>query len=196
MNYAIPFNKPDLTGKEMDYIKDAVSRGKISGNGFYTQKCHEFFQEKYGFKKCLITTSCTDALEMAAILCDIEPGDEVIIPSYTFVSTVNAFVLRGATIVFADSRSDHPGIYEDQIEELITPQTKVIVPVHYAGVACDMDKMMALAKKYNLLVVEDAAQGIDSFYKGATTGFIGSFGVFFFSRNQKHTMWRRRYVGN
>lgn len=176
----IPFNKPYLSGKELGYIKDAVSRGKISGNGYYTQKCHQFFQDKYGFKKCLLTTSCTDALEMAAILCDIRPGDEVIIPSYTFVSTANAFVLRGAKIVFADSRSDHPGIDEDRIEELITSRTRVIVPVHYAGVACDMDKIMELAQKYNLLIVEDAAQAIDSFYKGKPLGSIGHFGCFSF----------------
>jgi|ERR1035437_9221400 dTDP-4-amino-4,6-dideoxygalactose transaminase len=176
----IPFNKPYLSGKELVYIKDAVSRGKISGNGYYTQKCHQFFQDRYGFKKCLLTTSCTDALEMAAILCDIGPGDEVIIPSYTFVSTANAFVLRGAKIVFADSRLDHPGIDEDKIEELITAYTKVIVPVHYAGVACDMDKIMALADKYNLFVVEDAAQAIDSFYKGKPLGSIGHFGCFSF----------------
>lgn len=176
----IPFNKPYLTGKELDYIKDAVSRGKISGNGYYTRKCHEFFQERYGFKKCLLTTSCTDALEMAAILCDIQPGDEVIIPSYTFVSTANAFVLRGAKIVFTDSRPDHPGINEDLIEGLITPRTKVIVAVHYAGVACDMDHIMDIAKRYNLLVVEDAAQAIDSFYKGRPLGGIGHLGCFSF----------------
>ena len=176
----IPFNKPYLSGKEIEYIKDAVSRGKISGNGYYTQKCHEFFQARYGFKKCLLTTSCTDALEMAAILCNINPGDEVIIPSYTFVSTANAFVLRGAKIVFVDSRHDHPGMDEDKIEELITPRTKVIVPVHYAGVACDMDKIMALANKYKLLVVEDSAQAIDSFYKGKPLGSIGHFGCFSF----------------
>jgi dTDP-4-amino-4,6-dideoxygalactose transaminase len=176
----IPFNKPYLIGNELNYIKDAVNRGKISGNGYYTKKCHEFFQQRYRFKKCLLTTSCTDALEMAAILCGIEPGDEVIIPSYTFVSTANAFVLRGAKIVFADSRRDHPGIDEDKIEELITPRTKVIVPVHYAGVACDMDKIMELANKYNLFVVEDAAQAIDSFYKGKPLGSIGHFGCFSF----------------
>ena len=176
----IPFNKPFLSGKELEFIKDAVSRGKISGNGYYTQKCHRYFQDRYGFKKCLLTTSCTDALEMAAILCNIEPGDEVIIPSYTFVSTANAFILRGAKIVFADSRSDHPGIDEDKIEELITPRTRVIVPVHYAGVACDMDKIMDLAEKHNLLVVEDAAQAVDSFYKGKPLGSIGHFGCFSF----------------
>ena len=178
--HIIPFNKPYLTGNEIDYIRDAVARGKISGNGYYTQLCQEFLLKKYGFKKCLLTTSCTDALEMAAILCDIAPGDEVIIPSYTFVSTANAFVLRGAKIVFADSRADHPGIDEDRIEQLITPKTKVIVPVHYAGVASDMDKIMSLAKKFNLLVVEDAAQAIDSFYKGKPLGGIGHFGCFSF----------------
>jgi dTDP-4-amino-4,6-dideoxygalactose transaminase len=180
MNNEIPFNKPYLTGNELYYIKNAVSRGKISGNGYYTQQCHLYFQERYGFKKCLLTTSCTDALEMAAILCDIQPGDEVIVPSYTFVSTTNAFVLRGAKIVFADSRSDHPGIDEDKIEDLITTRTKVIVPVHYAGVACDMDKIMAIANKYNLFVVEDAAQAIDSFYNGRPLGSIGHFGCFSF----------------
>jgi dTDP-4-amino-4,6-dideoxygalactose transaminase len=177
---SIPFNKPYLTGKELDYIKDAVSRGKISGNGYYTQKCQEFFQERYGFKKCLLTTSCTDALEMAAILCNVQPGDEVIVPSYTFVSTANAFVLRGAKVVFADSRHDHPGMDEVLIEELITPKTKVIVPVHYAGVACDMDIIMDIANRNNLLVVEDAAQSIDSFYKGKPLGGIGHLGCFSF----------------
>ena len=158
----IPFNKPYLTGKETEYIEQAVRSGKISGNGMFTQRCQQFFEQRYGFKKCLLTTSCTDALEMAAILCDIQPGDEVIIPSYTFVSTALAFVRQGAKIVFADSLTNHPNIDADKIEALITSRTKVIVPVHYAGVACDMDKIMALADKYNLLVVEDAAQAIDS----------------------------------
>ena len=181
----IPFNKPWLTGKELGYIKDAVSRGKISGNGVYTKKCHEFFQQRYGFRKCLLTSSCTDALEMAAILCDIKPGDEVIIPSYTFVSTANAFVLRGAKIIFADSRHDHPGMDEDKIEELITSRTKVIVPVHYAGIACDMDKIMDIAFRHNLLVVEDAAQAIDSWYTGRdgikkALGSIGHLAAFSF----------------
>jgi dTDP-4-amino-4,6-dideoxygalactose transaminase len=162
----IPFNKPYLTGKETEYIEQAVRSGKISGNGNFTKKCHDFFESKYGFKKCLLTHSCTAALEMAAILLDIQPGDEVIMPSYTFVSTANAFVLRGAKIVFADSRTDHPGMDEDKIEELITPKTKAIVPVHYAGVACDMDKIMDIAARYSLFVVEDAAQAIDSFYTG------------------------------
>ena len=176
----IPFNKPFLTGKETQYIKEAVSSGKISGNGIFTQKCHDFFQARYGFKKCLLTTSCTDALEMAAILCNIQPGDEVIVPSYTFVSTANAFVLRGAKIVFADSREDHPGIDESKIESLITSRTRAIVPVHYAGVACDMDIIMEIADRHNLLVVEDAAQSIDSFYKGKPLGGIGHLGCFSF----------------
>ncbi|QSS98309.1 dTDP-4-amino-4,6-dideoxygalactose transaminase [Psychroflexus sp. ALD_RP9] len=160
----IPFNKPYLTGKETSYIKDAVTTGKISGNGKYTKLCQDFFEQNYGFKKTLLTTSCTDALEMAAILIDIQPGDEIIMPSYTFVSTANAFVLRGAKLVFADSRSDHPGIDEATIEALITPKTKAIVPVHYAGVACDMDIIMDIANRYDLFVIEDAAQAIDSYY--------------------------------
>lgn len=162
----IPFNKPFLTGKETEYIKDAVVSGKISGDGLFTKKCHTYFEEKYRFKKCLLTTSCTDALEMAAILINIQPGDEVIMPSYTFVSTANAFVLRGAIIVFTDSNVEHPGMNEDQIESLITEKTKAIVPVHYAGVACNMDKIMAIAEKYDLFVIEDAAQAIDAYYTG------------------------------
>jgi dTDP-4-amino-4,6-dideoxygalactose transaminase len=163
----IDFNKPYLTGKEVGYIYEAVySERQISGNGKFTKLCQQYFEKRYGFKKCLLTTSCTDALEMAAILFNIQSGDEVIVPSYTFVSTANAFVLRGAKIVFADSRTDHPGINEDKIEDLITSRTKVIIPVHYAGVACDMDKIMALAGKYNLFVVEDAAQAIDGYYTG------------------------------
>ncbi len=177
---SIPFNKAYLTGKETHYIYEAVHSGKLSGNGVFTKKCQGFFQEKYGFLKCLLTSSCTDALEMAALLAGIVPGDEVIMPSYTFVSTANAFVLRGAKIVFADSRKDHPGMDEDSIESLITPKTKAIVPVHYAGVACDMDKIMALAEKYNLLVIEDAAQAVDSFYKGKPLGSIGHLAAFSF----------------
>jgi dTDP-4-amino-4,6-dideoxygalactose transaminase len=161
-----PFNKPFLTGKETDYIIDAVASGKISGNGKYTQLCQNYFENKYGFKKCLLTTSCTDALEMAAILLDIQSGDEVIMPSYTFVSTANAFVLRGAKIVFADSMDLNPNLDANAIEALITSKTKAIVPVHYAGIACDMDAIMDLAAKYNLFVVEDAAQAIDSYYTG------------------------------
>jgi len=181
----IPFNKPYLTGKELVYIEDAVKKGKISGNGYYTQLCQDFLKNKYGFHKCLLTTSCTDALEMAAILIHIQEGDEVIMPSYTFVSTANAFVLRGAKIIFADSRKDHPGIDEDSLEALITTKTKAIVPVHYAGVACDMDKIMDLAHQYNLYVIEDAAQAIDSFYTGRdgvrrALGSIGHLAAFSF----------------
>jgi len=176
----IPFNKPFLTGKETQYIDQAVKSGKISGNGEFTQKCQTFFEHKYGFKKCLLTTSCTDALEMSALLMGIERGDEVIMPSYTFVSTANAFVLRGANIVFADSYADHPNIDPSQIEALITPRTKAIVVVHYAGVACDMDPIMELAQRHDLFVVEDAAQAIDSFYKGRPLGGIGHFGTFSF----------------
>jgi len=179
-NFSIPFNKPYATGKELEYIQDAINRGYISGNGYYTKKCQNFFQEHYGFLKCLLTTSCTDALEMAAILINAQPGDEIILPSFTFVSTANAFALRGAKLVFCDSRADHPGIDEDKIEELITEKTKAIVPVHYAGVACDMDKIMALADKYNLFVIEDAAQAIDSYYKGKPLGGIGHLGCFSF----------------
>lgn len=174
----IPFNKPYLTGKETQYIEEAVKSGKISGNGYFTQKCQRFFELNHGFKKALLTTSCTDALEMAAILINIKEGDEVIIPSYTFVSTANAFVLRGAKIVFADSMPNHPNIDTSKIEALITPKTKAIVPVHYAGVACDMDTIMDLANKYNLFVVEDAAQAIDSYYKSkdGTIKALGSMG--------------------
>ncbi len=160
----IPFNKPYLTGKEAHYLYQAVYSGHISGNGIYTKKCQAFFEERWGFKKTLLTTSCTDALEMCAMLLNIEPGDEVIVPSYTFVSTALAFVRQGAKIVFADSRADHPGMDEDKIEQLITPKTKAIVPVHYAGVACDMGKIMGIANKHHIFVVEDAAQAIDSYY--------------------------------
>ena len=182
----IPFNKPYLTGKETAYIEQAVRSGKISGNGEFTKKCQAFFEEKYDFKKCLLTTSCTDALEMAAILCDIKQGDEVIIPSYTFVSTALAFVRQGAKIIFADSCADNPNIDVNKIESLITARTKAIVPVHYAGMACDMDIIMALAAKYNLLVVEDAAQAIDSYYTSPITnekralGSIGHLAAFSF----------------
>ncbi len=176
----IGFNKPYFTGKETEYIKEAVANAHISGDGIFTKKCHEFFEGKYGYKKVLLTTSCTDALEMAALLLNIKEGDEVIAPSYTFVSTVNAFVLRGAKIVFADSCQENPNMDADKIESLITERTKVIVPVHYAGIACDMDKIMAIANKYNLFVVEDAAQAIDSFYKGRPLGSIGHLAAFSF----------------
>lgn len=166
----IPFNKPYLTGKEAHYMYQAVFNGKLSGNGAFTKKCQEFFEKKYGFKKCLLTTSCTDALEMCAILSGVGPGDEVIVPSYTFVSSALAFVRQGAKIIFADSSKDNPNIDADKLEALITPRTKVIVPVHYAGVACDMDKIMDIANRHNILVVEDAAQAIDSYYTSPRTG--------------------------
>jgi dTDP-4-amino-4,6-dideoxygalactose transaminase len=176
----IPFNKPHLTGQETKYIEEAVRSGKISGDGMFTKKCHTFFESRYAMRKALLTTSCTDALEMSALLASIEPGDEVIVPSYTFVSTANAFVLRGAHIVFADSRTDHPGIDEDAIEALITPRTKAIVVVHYAGVACDMDKVLEVSNKHNILVIEDAAQAIDSYYKGRPLGTLGHMSAFSF----------------
>ncbi|NGM63428.1 dTDP-4-amino-4,6-dideoxygalactose transaminase [Sphingobacterium sp. SGG-5] len=181
----IPFNKPFIIGKELKYIEEAVKSGKISGDGIFTKKCQEFFQNRYSFSKVLLTTSCTDALEMAAILCDIKEGDEVIVPSYTFVSSANAFALRGAKLVFADSCSDNPNVDPEEIDRLITDKTKVIVPVHYAGVACDMEAIMSLAEKYNLFVVEDAAQAIDSYYTFSdgtkkALGSIGHFGSFSF----------------
>lgn len=173
-----PFNKPYLTGKETQYIHDAVISGKISGNGKYTQLCQDFFERQYGFRKALLTTSCTDALEMCAILADLKEGDEVIVPSFTFVSTAIAFIRQGAKIVFADSYPDNPNIDAGKIEALITPKTRAIVPVHYAGVACDMDKIMELAHRYNLLVIEDAAQAIDSYYtlRDGTVKALGSIG--------------------
>lgn len=181
----IPFNKPYLTGKESGYIQDVLRSGKFSGNGAYTARCQRFFEERYGFGKCLLTTSCTDALEMAAILAGIRPGDEVIMPSYTFVSTANAFVLRGAHIVFADSGARHPNLDADTIEPLITPKTRAIVVVHYAGAACDMDTVMEIAGRYGLYVVEDAALALDAFYTGRdgrkrALGSIGHLAAFSF----------------
>ncbi|MFN5675484.1 MAG: dTDP-4-amino-4,6-dideoxygalactose transaminase [Bacteroidota bacterium] len=181
----IVFNKPYFSGKEAEYIKSAVEKGHISGNGYYTKLCQKYFEEKFGFRKSILTSSCTDALEMAAILCDVQPGDEVIAPSYTFVSTVNAFILRGAKIIFCDSRSDHPGIDEGKIRGLITPKTKAIVVVHYAGVACDMDHVMEIANENKLYVIEDAAHAIDSYYIGKDgvkkpLGSIGHMAAFSF----------------
>ena len=160
----IPFNKPCLTGKEAHYMYQAVYAGKLSGNGFYTKKCQQFFEEKYGFKKCLLATSGTDALEMCAMLCDLKPGDEVIVPSYTFVSTALAFLREGAKVIFADSMDCNPNIDVSKLEELITPRTHVIVPVLYDGLACVMDAFMAVAESLNLLVVADADQAIVSYY--------------------------------
>lgn len=179
-NYKIPFNKAYLAGNEIKYITEVVNTGKISGNGMFTKKCQEFFEKRYGFKKALMTTSCTDALEMCAILADIKPDDEVIVPSYTFVSSALAFVRQGANIKFVDSRKDHPGLDESKVEKLITSKTKVIVVVHYAGVACDMNTIMALAKKYDLIVIEDAAQAIESYYNDQPLGSIGHMAAFSF----------------
>lgn len=176
----IPFNKPCLSGNEIHYIEDAISNMHISGDGKYTKLSQKLIEEKFYAKKALLTTSCTHALEMAAILLDIKDGDEVIMPSYTFVSTANAFVLRGAKPVFVDIRPDTKNIDENLIEEKITKRTKAIVPVHYAGVACEMDKIMSLAKKYNLYVVEDAAQGVGAKYKERYLGTIGDIGCFSF----------------
>ena len=183
----IDFNRPFLTGKEAHYMYQAVYTGKLSGNGEFTKKCQQFFEEKYGFNKALMTTSGTDALEMAAILCDVKPGDEVIVPSYTFVSSALAFVRQGAKIIFADSCEHNPNIDAGKIEALITPKTKVIVPVHYAGVACDMDRILEIANKHNILVVEDAAQAIDSYYKGRPLGSIGHLGCFSFHETKNVT---------
>jgi dTDP-4-amino-4,6-dideoxygalactose transaminase len=181
MKYKIDFNKPFLSGNELAYIQAAVQSGKISGDGVFTKKCHHFFETTYNFSKTLLTTSCTDALEMSAILCNISPGDEIIAPSYTFVSTVNAFVLRGAVIRFVDSELLTPNIDTSQIEGLIRPnKTKAIIPVHYGGVACDMDPITSIARKYNLFVIEDNAQGIDSYYKGVPLGSIGDLSTFSF----------------
>jgi dTDP-4-amino-4,6-dideoxygalactose transaminase len=176
----IPFNKPYLTGKETQYITEAVNSGHISGNGIFTKRAHAFFEKRYGFKKALLTTSCTDALEMSALLTNIKPGDEVILPSYTFVSTALAFVRQGARLVFCDSYHDHPNIDPDHIASLMTENTRVIIPVHYAGVACDMDKISRFASSRDIVIVEDAAQAIDSFYKGKPLGSIGSLAAFSF----------------
>jgi len=169
-----------MTGLETRYIEKAVESGHISGNGQYTKMCQAFFEKRFGFKKCLLTSSCTDALEMSAMLLNVGPGDEVIVPSYTFVSSALAFVRQGAHVVFCDSQEDHPGMDEESIEALITERTKVIVVVHYGGVAANMDKIMSIADRYSLKVVEDAAQGIDSYYKGKPLGSIGHLGCFSF----------------
>ena len=177
---SVPFNKPFTIGPELDYIADAVRRGHLSGDGHYTRLCHRWLEEKLGAQRALLTHSCTAALEMAAILCDIQPGDEVIMPSYTFVSTANAFVLRGGVPVFVDIRADTLNLDESLIEAAITEKTKAIVPVHYAGVACEMDAIMAIARRHRLLVVEDAAQAVLSDYKGRRPGAIGDMGCLSF----------------
>lgn len=184
----INFNVPPFTGKEFDYMKQAVEAQKICGDGQFTKKCNEWIEKKTGTGKALLTTSCTHALEMAALLCDIKPGDEVILPSYTFVSTADAFVLRGATAVFVDIRPDTMNIDEKLIEDAITDKTKVIAPVHYAGVGCEMDTIMDIAKRHNLKVVEDAAQGIMATYKGKALGAIGDYGAFSFHETKNYSM--------
>jgi len=176
----IPFNKPYFFGNETAYILQAVRSGKISGNGEFTRKCHDYFENRYGFNKVLLTTSCTVALEMSAILINIQPGDEVIMPSFTFVSTANAFILRGAKVVFADVLPGYPNIDPSAIEPLITKRTKAIVVVHYAGVACNMGQIMDIATRHNLFVIEDAAHAIGSFYKNRRLGSIGHFAAFSF----------------
>lgn len=184
----IPFNIPPFTGKEMNYIRQAVENQKICGDGPYTKKCSEWIEQKTGTAKCLLTTSCTHATELAALLADVKEGDEVIMPSYTFVSTADAFVLRGAKPVFVDIRPDTMNIDETLIEDAITPRTKAIVPVHYAGVACEMNTIMDIAKRHHLLVIEDAAQGIMSTYKGQALGAIGDFGCFSFHETKNYSM--------
>lgn len=176
----IPFNKPFIIGKEMQYISEAVASGKISGNGRFTMKCHAFFEDRWGFNKALLTSSCTDALEMSSILANIQPGDEVIMPTFSFVSTANAFMLRGASIKFADSSPENPNIDPRSILALITKKTKAIVIVHYAGVACEMDEILKISREFNLLLIEDAAHAIDSFYHGQPLGSIGHMGTFSF----------------
>ncbi|MGN1239339.1 MAG: dTDP-4-amino-4,6-dideoxygalactose transaminase, partial [Paludibacteraceae bacterium] len=189
----IPFNKPHLTGKEVHYMYQAVYDGKLSGNGQFTKRCQHFFEEHYGFRKCLLTTSGTDALEMCAMLCNLKQGDEVIVPSYTFVSTALAFLREGAKVVFADSMKRNPNLDAETLESLVTPRTRVIVPVHYAGVACDMDAIMAIAEKHNLIVVEDAAQAIDSYHtsyitrKTSPLGGIGHLAAFSFHETKNIT---------
>lgn len=176
----IPFNKPYCSGRELSYIQEVCRSMTMSGNGDFTKLCHGFFEKRYGFRKCLLCTSGTDALEMCAMLCELKPGDEVICPSYTFVSSAIAFLREGAVIRFADSGKDNPNVTAETIRPLINERTKVIVVVHYAGVACDMDGIMALAKEHDLLVVEDAAHSIDSFYKGRALGGVGHLGAFSF----------------
>lgn len=187
-NNEIKFNVPPFIGKELDYIADAVRNQKICGDGEFTKKCNAWIETKTKTSKCLLTTSCTHALELAAILSNIQEGDEVIMPSYTFVSTADAFVLRGAKIVFVDIRKDTMNIDETLIESAITPKTKAIVPVHYAGVACEMETIMEIAKKNNLLVIEDAAQGVMSSYKGIELGTIGDFGCYSFHETKNYSM--------
>jgi len=176
----IPFNKPHFTGNEVKYIEDAMARGRTSGDGYYTHACEDFLCSRYGFKKAFLTTSCTDALELAALLINIRQGDEVIMPSFTFVSMANAFLLRGAKIIFADSNEQNPNVDVDKIEALVTPRTKAIVVVHYAGIACDMRRLKAIADKHAIFLIEDAAQAIDSYFEDRPLGGIGHLAAFSF----------------
>ncbi|WP_312631836.1 dTDP-4-amino-4,6-dideoxygalactose transaminase [Pantoea piersonii] len=183
----IPFNAPPIVGSELEYMQSAMASGKLCGDGGFTRRCQQWMEQRFGSKKVLLTPSCTASLEMAALLINLQPGDEVIMPSYTFVSTANAFVLRGATIVFVDIRPDTLNIDESKIEAAITEKTRAIVPVHYAGVACEMDAIMALAAQYKLWVIEDAAQGVMSRYKGRALGTIGHIGCFSFHETKNYT---------
>lgn len=192
----IRFNVPPFTGREYEYVRQAVENQKICGDGEFTKKASHWFEEKTGTAKCLMTTSCTHATELAAILADIKPGDEIIMPSYTFVSTANAFVLRGGVPVFVDIRPDTMNIDEKQIEAAITEKTKAIVPVHYAGVACEMDTIMDIAKRHNLLVIEDAAQGVMASYKGKALGSIGDYGCYSFHETKNYSMGRGRRIAD
>ncbi|MDO4297863.1 MAG: dTDP-4-amino-4,6-dideoxygalactose transaminase [Lachnospiraceae bacterium] len=184
----ISFNMAPFVGNELQYMQQAIENGKLCGDGPFTKKCSELMRKEFGTKHILLTTSCTHALEMAAFLCDLKPGDEVIMPSYTFVSTADAFVLQGARIVYVDVHPETMNIDETKIEAAITDRTKVIVPVHYAGVACEMDTIMEIARKHNLKVVEDAAQGVNAYYKGRALGTIGDFGCYSFHETKNYTM--------
>ena len=188
MSIRIPFNKPPFVGSEIEYVRAAVESGRICGDGQFNQKCHKWLQEHTGTSKALLTTSCTHALEMAALLCNIQPGDEVIMPSFTFVSTADAFAMRGAKCVFVDIRPDTMNLDENLIEAAITEKTKAIVPVHYAGVACEMDKINEIAKRHNLFVVEDAAQGMMATYKGKALGTLGDFGCYSYHETKNYSM--------
>jgi dTDP-4-amino-4,6-dideoxygalactose transaminase len=184
----ISFNIPPFVGTELDYIQTAINNHRICGDGYFNKKCMAFIEETTGTKKCFLTTSCTHALEMTALLADIRPGDEVIMPSYTFVSTADAFVMRGAVPVFVDIRPDTMNIDENLIEEAITPKTRAIVPVHYAGVGCEMDKITDIAGAHNLFVIEDAAQAASAYYKGKALGTIGDFGTYSFHETKNYSM--------
>ncbi|MDZ7371956.1 MAG: dTDP-4-amino-4,6-dideoxygalactose transaminase [candidate division KSB1 bacterium] len=187
LHQTIPFNKPARVGRELEYIAEAVSRGHLAGNGLFTRRCHNFFRQRYRFTNSFLTTSGTAALEMAALLLDLKPGDEVIIPAFTFVSTANAFLLRGARIIFADSETETPNLDIGSIESLITPRTRAVVPVHYAGVACDMDRLMAVAKRHAVRIVEDAAQAVDAYYKDRPLGTFGDLAAFSFHESKNVT---------